>query len=355
MSKKPAQETWTEFIAGTNLHYLRSTLEYAELADGVVLVHHKNLPEYAPPWLLEELKVSWARHGGSHGGFSSHVLLVRNSVEHATDANPIWDPFLPRKRFRAELAFWLLKSGRLQTSGTSGPANLVSSSLHPVMQVDWDRFEAWAAVPDYPFEECDIPRYREVLGLVSRYGDVLAEQSPWYPINVALRAFASASDTDQSSNCLIDAFTSIEALIGDKQETTFRLRFRVAHLLADDDDQRAEILDLTNRFYAARSTLVHGSDPLTGSAHEKFQSLVRNPQPMGWPTTQPPGLAADEFRCSHLGSDERWREVAQFVARRYRCGEGSRLPFVLDSRGRSTKGGILRALGIRGGRLATPA
>jgi hypothetical protein len=37
---------------------------------------------------------------------------------------------------------------------------------------------------------------------------------------------------------------------------------------------------LVNRYYGARSNLVHGSDPLTGAERERFLELVSNPSPI---------------------------------------------------------------------------
>jgi Apea-like HEPN len=270
----------TDFIAGLNLHYLRSAIEHTELTEGVTLVHRKRIAEVAPQWLIDELKRHWASHSGLHGGWSDHVLVVRSSVPHDGNATPQWDEFLQRKAFRAQVAFWLLKPGRLQTSGSSGPLDMPSSSSLSPMQVDWDKFGSWHSNSTYSFEEVDIPKYREIFGLVTRYGDRLARDTPWHPINVALRAFASASDSDSSSATLLDAFTSMEALIGDKVESTFRLRFRTAHLLADSDDERVELLGLVNRYYAVRSTLVHGSEPLTGAERDRFLELMSNPRPI---------------------------------------------------------------------------
>lgn len=274
------QSDRTRFIAGSNLHYFWSAIEHAELADGVLLLHRKRLSEFAPAWLLQELKIHWARHSGSHGGFSDHILLVNTSAERDPASGPNWDQFVTQKSFWAEIAFWLLKPGHLKTSGSAGPVDMSDlPNLGPV-QVDWDTPRTWYTDRGYPFAEGDIAGYQNIFGLVSRYGSTLARETAWQPVNVALRAFAKASDSEQSSSGLIDAFTSIEALIGDKTESTFRLRFRAAHLLADDDNQRVEIMALVNRYYGARSDLVHGAPPLAGAERERFLKLVADPEPI---------------------------------------------------------------------------
>jgi hypothetical protein len=80
-------------------------------------------------------------------------------------------------------------------------------------------------------------------------------------LEIALRSFVSSYDRWLAfpDSRLLDLITSLEALLGIESELTFRLSFRVAALVAPDDQQRGELLELVKGFYDTRSKIVHGS------------------------------------------------------------------------------------------------
>ena len=79
-------------------------------------------------------------------------------------------------------------------------------------------------------------------------------------LDLALRAFMSTYDRFPAAKDmqLVDAITALEAILGDKVESAFKLSFRVASLLAATDDERAALLKAMKGYYDARSRTVHG-------------------------------------------------------------------------------------------------
>ena len=82
----------------------------------------------------------------------------------------------------------------------------------------------------------------------------------WASIALAIRSYESALNRGdfEKADRVIDATTAIEALVGEPNETTFKVRFRVASLLGDSDADVKALFDLVNDFYDLRSKLVHG-------------------------------------------------------------------------------------------------
>ena len=68
---------------------------------------------------------------------------------------------------------------------------------------------------------------------------------------IALRAFAATYDRWPAGgdSQLLDCTTALEALLGTLTEISFKLSFRVAALLATNDDQRSDLLKLMKDFY----------------------------------------------------------------------------------------------------------
>ncbi len=79
-------------------------------------------------------------------------------------------------------------------------------------------------------------------------------------LDLALRAFMSTYDRFPTAmdTKLVDAITALEAVLGSETEIAFKLSFRVASLLAANDEQRSELLKAVKGFYDARSRIVHG-------------------------------------------------------------------------------------------------
>ena len=74
---------------------------------------------------------------------------------------------------------------------------------------------------------------------------------------------------------MIDGVTALEALLPTKAELAFKLAYRVAGLLAADDDTRVTYFNSMKAYYQTRSRIVHGS-----SLNNKDRELIRNDQPL---------------------------------------------------------------------------
>jgi hypothetical protein len=96
-------------------------------------------------------------------------------------------------------------------------------------------------------------------------------------LDLALRAFMSTYDRWPSfpQFRLVETVTALEALLGTESEIAFRLAFRVAGLLADDDAERAALFKEVKAYYDLRSRLVHG-----GTLKPKHQSLLADDEPL---------------------------------------------------------------------------
>ncbi len=101
-------------------------------------------------------------------------------------------------------------------------------------------------------------------------------------LDLALRAFMSTYDRfpTATDTQLVDAITSLEAVLGSETEIAFKLSFRVASLLAATDEQRATMLKTVKGFYDARSRIVHGAHLRTKhraslAAVDDLRDLVR--------------------------------------------------------------------------------
>jgi hypothetical protein len=81
-------------------------------------------------------------------------------------------------------------------------------------------------------------------------------------VRLAFRRFGSiyGRGLGQREDRIPDSVTALEALLGAKDELTFKLSFRVASILASDDEERAELLLEMKKFYGARSRIVHGGE-----------------------------------------------------------------------------------------------
>ena len=79
----------------------------------------------------------------------------------------------------------------------------------------------------------------------------------------------------QRQDRLVDAVTTLEALVGSDQELSFKVAFRVANLLGTTDDETVEVFQTVRAFYAVRSLIVHGA-----TLKAKHLELVNDQQPL---------------------------------------------------------------------------
>jgi len=90
-------------------------------------------------------------------------------------------------------------------------------------------------------------------------------------LDLALRAFMATYDRwpPGSDSRLLDSVTALEAVLGSGTEIAFKLAFRVAALLAKNDEERTLLVNTVKGFYDTRSALVHG-----GRLKEKHQQRL---------------------------------------------------------------------------------
>jgi hypothetical protein len=80
-------------------------------------------------------------------------------------------------------------------------------------------------------------------------------------LDLALRSFMATYDRwpPASDSRLLDSITALEAVLGSRTEIAFKLAFRVAGLVATNDDERASVFEEMKGFYSTRSALIHGA------------------------------------------------------------------------------------------------
>jgi hypothetical protein len=94
------------------------------------------------------------------------------------------------------------------------------------------------------------------------------------PVNVSLAVASYMATFDRwprsTVGAVVDSFTALEALLAPGgTEITFRLAFRVASLLAEDNATRVALFNDIKAWYGIRSRLVHG-DVLSGPQRERL-------------------------------------------------------------------------------------
>jgi len=250
-----------------NVRYFKCESPQLDLGDGIVIKGRDfddlaSLGFVSP--ILERLSEDWSGLGAS-----SFVLVAEHSVAKNPDnVITLESGMVFTKALRAVGALrladagsvsigrmWMIRAARfnfgiggLQAVGVSIPA--IGSQF------------VWSEKSAHLFPKI----YRELAQLEQEgYG-----RSPGN-LAVALRAFMATYDRWPSSadSQLLDSITALEALLGNETEISFKLAFRVASLLANNDDKRAELLRLVKGFYDTRSRLVHG-----GQLKEKHQQYL---------------------------------------------------------------------------------
>jgi len=125
----------------------------------------------------------------------------------------------------------------------------------------------------YKWTEALKPSYSSIYGELAKLENEGYGNSPGN-LDVALRSFMSTYDRwpTHSDSQLLDLITTLEALLGADSEIAFKLSFRVAALLASDDQQRGVLLKQMKEFYDTRSRIVHGGQ-LKPKHQERLQRV----------------------------------------------------------------------------------
>jgi hypothetical protein len=122
---------------------------------------------------------------------------------------------------------------------------------------------SYAPGSEYTLEEPELSSVRDLYDTLVRYDGAPDRAS--VNLNLALRSFSDIYERRSAfrdDTRLVDAVTAAEALLGTRVEVTFRLAFRVAAILGNDDDDRVRIFELMKGYYDTRSRVVHGGSEL---------------------------------------------------------------------------------------------
>lgn len=250
-----AKPTWT-LVMVANLKYFESPDTLIDFGDGMsIRARSFNELQQRLGWNdqhLEALKQDWMGFGAS-----GHVIWIEEEAEKspetlvlsntATGLGALSRLLLALRLhkdgdlnigsiFNAESASFSLRGGGLGRSILPGPGF-------------GDR--------TYALTASEVPKVRSVYDSLERF-DEATDVPP--NVRLAFRRFSSiyARGLHQREDRILDSITALEALLGARDELAFKLSFRIASILADDDNERVELLSEMRRFYATRSRIVHG-------------------------------------------------------------------------------------------------
>lgn len=263
---------WT-YAAVSNLANFRSESAFLDLGDGIT-IRGRSVEQLGPI-------LGWSeRHFGQlfldweHGTFGQHVLLVQHKVP-KSPANFVLanDLTTYEKAQRALLAMRLLKPGDVRigrfffsrpTAFNVGLGGMTSSG-----------FSVWHPGLEYRLEEAEIPNLRSLYNKLVSFETNHAQT--WKNITIALHSFASIYDRylNQAEDKVIDAITSIEAVLNIDSELSFRCAFRSTSILASNDDERVKFFEDMRTYYDTRSAIVHGD-----TLDAKQLNVVQNIEPL---------------------------------------------------------------------------
>jgi hypothetical protein len=292
LDEEAFERLWREFIAEieapewvyrgvANVRWCAAEGIPYDLSDGVTL-RERSLADLTRLGCVKPvLERLWAEDKVGFPGASPYVIVVESRVEKSpknrpwpTGAGNEW-----RKAQRALTAMRLLTRGditlgRMWTNcvaqfiqspegfGTAGFSFPTRGSAYQLTD-----FRA-ARVP----ELCTDLRELEAEAYYSVAGN----------LRLAFESFVATYDRWPSSgdSRILDAITALEALLGSTAEIAFKLSFRVAGILAANDDDRIVLFNNMKAYYDLRSRLVHGT-PLRDrhrallADHEQLREIVR--------------------------------------------------------------------------------
>jgi hypothetical protein len=205
-------------------------------------------------YVLQRIEEDWSRPGASsfvliaeHDQLKSPATLV------ALDTSTPWI-----KAARAIGALRLVGAGDIGFGAMwvarAGPFNV---GLGGVSQVG-------VSLPNLgmPYQwtskiETSFPGVYDALARLEQVGYAKAAGN----LDLALRSFMATYDRwpNRHDSQLLDAVTSLEAILGGETEIAFKLAFRVANIMAATDDERPALMKWVKDFYDTRSRLVHGA------------------------------------------------------------------------------------------------
>ena len=255
-SEELRKDTWTN-SALAHLQNLECSVDSADIADGVAIQPRTpRIYEEVLGWGDERVaKIDGEEYSQS---LASHVMVASYEIEKKPQNFVSQDSFtVSNKAMRALLALRIADAGEvcLGRMFYSRPSSFdvgigwTSSSGHTV----------WRPGRHYTLSTATLERTRKAYAHLHGFEEKHREK--WGNVDVALGAFSSSYEHDSyhgRGNRLLDCITGLEALLGSSSELRFKLAFRVAGILAADDEQRVELYERVSDFYHTRSRIVHG-------------------------------------------------------------------------------------------------
>jgi len=259
-SEELASPNWT-YLSMANLHGFTSDFDVLQLGDGISIEGRSFTRLREMGWSdfeLEKLMEDWQ-------GGGQHVLIIREEVGKEADNLVLGNTATGiSKAYRMLLALRLARegdihiggggvlTGRMLTTRSVGQGFTLLGGASMLGQTT--RFSGLA----YQLDESEVSGVRAIYKqLIALEG--ITGQSP-YNLGLALRSFSTSYDRfpTQADSRIVDLVTSVEALVGTEVETSFRLSYRAAGILAADDNARVMIYQDLKGFYDTRSRVVHG-------------------------------------------------------------------------------------------------
>ncbi|MEJ7578835.1 MAG: hypothetical protein WKF74_17700 [Pyrinomonadaceae bacterium] len=249
---------WT-YVAICNLTNFTSEDSLLELGDGISIrsrsyIDLGKLLGWSRERIAMTLGKDWSE--GSHG---SHVLMIKTELSKNADnlvlANDI-DAYT--KLSRTLLALRLLKPGLIRHGKIffARPAYFSFGDIG----ITSSGYSMWRPGAEYVLHNSEVSAVRELNETLAKIG----ENTDKYvrSLKLALRSFTSIYERHvyQGEDQLVDAITAIEALLRIDFELSFKSAFRVAGILAANDDERVIIFDEMRGYYDSRSKVVHGGE-----------------------------------------------------------------------------------------------
>jgi len=129
-------------------------------------------------------------------------------------------------------------------------------------------------------------------------------------VELALRTVSSIYERSlqQRTDRVLDGITALEALLPTKAELAFTLAYRVAGLLAADEDARVEYFNSMKAHYRTRSKIVHGL-----SLNNNDRALIQDDEPLRSIVRQ---LLVGFLHLAETGEIDRTAKATKFYEQR---------------------------------------
>lgn len=262
------------FMVVSNLQNFECPEESLELLPGIT-IRTRSYDALAKlfHWPAERIDQTLGRDWSFAGG--SHVLVVENRQPKSTENVVLGNDAVAVDRFyRTLVALRALRSGFLRT-GVLFYVNPEWFSMRLGGIASAGNASSWQPGTPYVLTTADVSAFRDLFATIERVEKL--QEKVVRPLHLALRAFSSiySRDFNRADERLVNAVTTIEALLRIDFELSFRSAFRVAGILASTDDERVAIFEAMQSYYDTRSKIVHG-----GTLKTKHEKDLQNEEPL---------------------------------------------------------------------------